>query len=211
MLRTAAHGQPLASHRLAQSGTSSRTGRRTPRRAGSSCWRGTPPARRPRSSSCRLQERQPVDDPAEAERDDQHHEPGEDLREPGSSPNAWTDCTTPERVMNVPKVVRKNVVMTSVTFHTRSIRAALDHHRGRKAVARTTAAGPRSRPGPSPRNRPSPALHAQSMPRVRPNVRNNQPIIVHRRTARSQASSRCPVMSAAMPKAYGMVIATNPV
>ena len=39
----------------------------------------------------------------------------------GSSPNAWTDCTTPDRVMNVPKIVRKNVVMTSVTFHTRSM------------------------------------------------------------------------------------------
>ena len=39
----------------------------------------------------------------------------------GSSPNACTDCTTPERVMNVPKIVRKNVTMTSVTFHTRSM------------------------------------------------------------------------------------------
>ena len=39
----------------------------------------------------------------------------------GSSPNACTDCTTPERVMNVPKMVRKNVVMTSVMFHTRSM------------------------------------------------------------------------------------------
>ncbi len=39
----------------------------------------------------------------------------------GSSPNACTDCTTPERVMNVPKIVRKNVTMTSVTFQTRSM------------------------------------------------------------------------------------------
>ena len=38
-----------------------------------------------------------------------------------SSPNACTDCTTPDRVMNVPKIVRKNVMMTSVTFHTRSM------------------------------------------------------------------------------------------
>ena len=38
-----------------------------------------------------------------------------------SSPNAWTDCTTPDRVMNVPKIVRKNVRITSVTFHTRSM------------------------------------------------------------------------------------------
>ena len=39
----------------------------------------------------------------------------------GSSPKACTDCTTPERVMNVPKIVRKNVMMTSVTFQTRSM------------------------------------------------------------------------------------------
>ena len=39
----------------------------------------------------------------------------------GSSPNACTDCTTPDRVMNVPKIVRKNVRMTSVTFQTRSM------------------------------------------------------------------------------------------
>ncbi len=39
----------------------------------------------------------------------------------GSSPKAWTDCTTPDRVMNVPKIVRKNVRITSVMFQTRSI------------------------------------------------------------------------------------------
>ena len=49
------------------------------------------------------------------------------------------------------------------------------------------------------------------MPSVRPKVRNSQPIIVQRRTARSHASSRWPVMSAAMPNAYGIVIATKPV
>ena len=38
-----------------------------------------------------------------------------------SSPNACTDDTTPERVMKVPKIVRKNVVMTSVTFQPRSM------------------------------------------------------------------------------------------
>ena len=35
-----------------------------------------------------------------------------------SSPNACTDCTMPERVMNVPKMVRRNVMMTRQTFHT---------------------------------------------------------------------------------------------
>ncbi len=38
-----------------------------------------------------------------------------------SEPKACTDCTTPERVMNVPKMVRKNVRMTSVTFQMRSM------------------------------------------------------------------------------------------
>ena len=38
-----------------------------------------------------------------------------------SSPNACTDCTTPERVRKVPKIVRKNVTMTSETFQTRSM------------------------------------------------------------------------------------------
>ncbi len=45
-----------------------------------------------------------------------------------SSPNACTDCTTPDRVMNVPKIVRKNVTMTSETFQTFSIAAPLLHH-----------------------------------------------------------------------------------
>jgi len=34
-----------------------------------------------------------------------------------SSPNAWTDWTAPERVMNVPNTVRKNVMMTRDRFH----------------------------------------------------------------------------------------------
>ncbi len=38
-----------------------------------------------------------------------------------SSPKACTDCTMPERVMKVPKIVSRNVTMTSVTFHTRSM------------------------------------------------------------------------------------------
>ena len=38
-----------------------------------------------------------------------------------SCPKAWIDCTIPERVMNVPKIVRKNVMITSVMFQTRSM------------------------------------------------------------------------------------------
>jgi len=46
---------------------------------------------------------------------------------------------------------------------------------------------------------------------VRPKERNSQLNIVHRRTARSHESSRCPVMSAAMPNAKGIVMPTKPV
>ena len=35
-----------------------------------------------------------------------------------SCPNACTDWTMPERVMNVPNIVRRNVMMTRQTFHT---------------------------------------------------------------------------------------------
>src|SRR5262245_53830086 len=38
-----------------------------------------------------------------------------------SSPKACTDDTTPDRVMKVPKIVRKNVTITSVMFQTRSM------------------------------------------------------------------------------------------
>ncbi len=48
------------------------------------------------------------------------------------------------------------------------------------------------------------------MPRPRPNVRNIQPTIVQRRTARSHESSRKPVINAAIPNANGIVIATKP-
>ena len=48
------------------------------------------------------------------------------------------------------------------------------------------------------------------MPSVRPSERKNHAIIVQRRTARSQLSSRCPVTSAAMPKANGTVRPTKP-
>ena len=49
------------------------------------------------------------------------------------------------------------------------------------------------------------------MPSVRPNDRKIHANIVQRRTARSHASSRWPVMSAAIPKANGIVIPTKPI
>ena len=129
-----------------------------------------------------------------------------------SSPKACTDWTTPERVMNVPKIVRKNVTMTSVTFQTRSMpRRSWTMTECRNAVAVNHGSRPAFSTGSQPQNPPQPSSsYAHSMPSVRPNDRNSQPIIVQRRTARSQESSRWPVNSAAMPNAYGIVIATNP-
>ena len=49
------------------------------------------------------------------------------------------------------------------------------------------------------------------MPSINPIDSTIHENIVQRRTARSHASSRWPVMSAAMPNAYGMVIPTKPV
>ena len=37
------------------------------------------------------------------------------------SVKAWTDSSTPERVMNVPRMVSENVAQSSERFHTRSI------------------------------------------------------------------------------------------
>src|SRR5688500_11781277 len=65
--------------------------------------------------------------------------------------------------------------------------------------------------GSQPQNPPHPSSsYAQIMPSVRPNERKIHANIVQRRTARSHASSRCPVMSAAMANANGIVIPTKP-
>ena len=75
-----------------------------------------------------------------------------------SSPNACTDCTTPERVMNVPKIVRKNVVMTSVTFQTRSMpRRSWTITECRKAVAVNHGSSPAFSTGSQPQKPPQPS------------------------------------------------------
>src|SRR6476646_7792310 len=101
-----------------------------------------------------------------------------------SSPKACTDCTTPERVMNVPKIVKKNVTMTSVTFHTRSMpRRSWTMTECRNAVAVNHGSRPAFSTGSQPQKPPQPSSsYAHNMPSVRPNERNSQPIIVPRRT-----------------------------
>ena len=39
----------------------------------------------------------------------------------GPSPNAWTELMTPDRVMNVPRIVSENVATSRLRFHTRSM------------------------------------------------------------------------------------------
>ncbi len=112
-----------------------------------------------------------------------------------SSPKACTDCTTPDRVMNVPKIVRKNVTMTSDTFHTFSMPAPfLHHHR----VQQRRRGEPRQQAGVLDRV-PAPVAAPARVPRrptarpsARPTVRNSHAIIVQRRIARSHESSSWP-------------------
>ncbi len=76
----------------------------------------------------------------------------------GSSPKACTDCTTPDRVMNVPKIVRKNVTITSVTFQTRSmLRRSWTITECRNAVAVNHGSRPAFSTGSQPQKPPQPS------------------------------------------------------
>ena len=110
----------------------------------------------------------------------------------GSCPNECTDCTMPDRVMKVPNSVRKNVVITSETFQARSIpRRSCTITEWRNAVAVNHGSSPAFSTGSHIQHPPQPSSsYAQIIPRPRPIDRNSQAIIVQRRTARSQESSR---------------------
>ena len=103
-------------------------------------------------------------------------------------------------------------MMTSVTFQTRSMpRRSWTITECRKAVAVNQGSAPAFSTGSHPQKPPQPSSsYAQIMPSVRPSDRKNHENIVQRRTARSQESSSCPVMSAAMPNANGIVSPTKP-
>ena len=75
-----------------------------------------------------------------------------------SSPNACSDWTTPERVMNVPKIVRKNVMITSETFQTRSmLRRSCTMTECRNAVAVNQGSNPAFSTGSHPQKPPQPS------------------------------------------------------
>src|SRR5256885_4410908 len=99
----------------------------------------------------------------------------------GSSPKACTDCTTPDRVMNVPKMVRKKVTITSVTFQTRSmLRRSWTITECRNAVAVNHGDRPAGSTG-APAHEPPPpsAPLAPVMPTLRPDDNDSQPDPVH--------------------------------
>ena len=75
-----------------------------------------------------------------------------------SCPNACTDCTIPERVMKVPKMVRKKVRMISVTFQTFIIpRRSWIMIECRKAVAVSQGRKPAFSTGSQPQKPPQPS------------------------------------------------------
>src|SRR5512142_3146594 len=85
-----------------------------------------------------------------------------------SSPKACTDCTTPERVMNVPKIVRKNDTITSDTFHTRSmLRRSCTITECRNAVDVNQGSSPAFSTGSHPQYPPHPSTsYAHNIPSV---------------------------------------------
>src|SRR4029450_10796178 len=98
----------------------------------------------------------------------------------GSWPNACTDWTTPERVRNVPKIVRKNVKMTRTTFQTRSMeRRSCTMTEWRNAVAVNHGSSAAFSTGSQPQYPPHPSSsYAQIMPSMRPNERKSHANIV---------------------------------
>src|SRR5215212_920078 len=79
----------------------------------------------------------------------------------------------PDRVMNVPKIVRKKVIMTSATFQTRSmLRRSCTITECRNAVAVNHGSSPAFSTGSQPQNPPQPSSsYAHNIPSVSPNER----------------------------------------
>ena len=126
---------------------------------------------------------QPVaapDDEADADGQDQAEE-AEEQRADADVEKACTDSSTPDRVRNVPRMVRLKVAITSDRFQTRSRPgAAGPSPSGGTRCRSATAATTRSPPGPTPRSRPSRAPGSSTTrPRTMPTVRNAQANRVH--------------------------------
>jgi hypothetical protein len=124
----------------------------------------------------------------------------------------WMLAMSPERVRNVPKIVRKKDVRRSATFHTLRMPRrswvitecmyAVSVHQGRHA-AFSTGSHAQKPPQPS-------SSYAQSMPRMLPMERNIHAKSTQRRVATTHSSPRRPVMRAATAKANGTAHPVNP-
>ena len=123
---------------------------------------------------------------------------------------ACTLLSTPDRVRNVPKMVRLKVATSNERFHTRSIARrswtstewmnAVPVSHGMK-LAFSTGSHPHTPPHPS-------TSYAHHPPRMMPTVRKPHDMSVQRRVSSSQPSPTRPVMSAAIANANGTLIPT---
>ena len=115
--------------------------------------------------------------------------------------------------MNVPKMVRKNVVMISETFQIFIIpRRSWIMIECRKAVAVSQGKKPAFSTGSQPQKPPQPSSsYAHNIPSVRPIDRKNHAPSVHLRTDAIQVSSSWPEISAPIANANGMLMPTKPV
>src|SRR6266571_2030770 len=121
--------------------------------------------------------------------------------------NECTDEMTPLRVMKVPRMAKRKLMMTRDRFHTRSIflrssimtecRNAVQVSHG-MSEAFSTGSQAQYPPQPS-------STYAHQPPRRIPVPRKNQEGMFRRRVVRNHVSSRRPVARAAMAKADGRV------
>src|SRR6516165_6698359 len=125
---------------------------------------------------------------------------------------AWTEETMPLRVRKVPKMLRKNVVITKAMFQTLSMpRFSWIITECRKAVPPSQGSSDAFSTGSQPQYPPQPRTsYAQLPPKIMPTPRNIHGTSVQRRVVRIQLSPSCLVMSEAMAKEKGTTIPTYP-
>src|SRR3954463_6517607 len=117
---------------------------------------------------------------------------------------------TPLRVMKVPRIERRNVMTTSVTFHLRSIpRFSCTMMECKNAVPVSHGRSDEFSTGSHAQYPPHPSsTYAHHMPRMMPQVRNVQEMSDQRRTALSHSESKRRVTSAAIANANGTDVDT---
>ena len=121
-----------------------------------------------------------------------------------------TDWMTPERVMNVPRMAKRNVLTTSVTFHLRSMpRFSWIMIECKNAVPVSHGSNEAFSTGSHIHTPPHPSsTYAHHMPSTIPIVKKNHDTNAHLRTAPNHSASSRRVINAAIAKANGTVVAT---